>query len=86
MTRPGNCPGNPDRYTLLLRVEPQAGLQEAGDVHAVASLSPRPGSPSGACPGYVVDHIVALKRGGADASLNTQWQTIGAAKAKDKWE
>jgi hypothetical protein len=37
-------------------------------------------------PGYVVDHVTALKRGGADAPSNMQWQTIAEAKAKDKWE
>lgn len=37
-------------------------------------------------PGYVVDHIVPLKRGGADSPGNMQWQTIPDAKAKDKWE
>lgn len=37
-------------------------------------------------PGYVIDHVVALKRGGADNPSNMQWQTIAAAKAKDKWE
>jgi hypothetical protein len=37
-------------------------------------------------PGYVVDHIIALKRGGADSPSNMQWQTIADAKAKDKWE
>jgi len=37
-------------------------------------------------PGYVVDHIVALKRGGADNPSNMQWQTIAQGKAKDKWE
>ena len=40
----------------------------------------------GACPGYVVDHVIALKRGGPDAPSNMQWQTVEAAKAKDKWE
>jgi len=39
-----------------------------------------------ACPGYVIDHISPLKRGGADASYNMQWQTIEAAKDKDRWE
>jgi len=37
-------------------------------------------------PGYVVDHIIPLKRGGADAPSNMQWQTIAEGKAKDKWE
>ena len=37
-------------------------------------------------PGYVVDHIVPLKRGGCDCPANMQWQTIKAAKEKDKWE
>jgi hypothetical protein len=37
-------------------------------------------------PGYVVDHVIALKRGGADDPSNMQWQTIAEGKAKDKWE
>jgi hypothetical protein len=34
----------------------------------------------------VVDHVVPLKRGGADRPENMQWQTKADAKAKDKWE
>ncbi len=47
---------------------------------------PSTGKASGACPGYVIDHVVPLKRGGADAPSNVQWQTPTAAKAKDKIE
>ena len=47
---------------------------------------PATGEPRGACPGYVVDHIVPLKRGGADLPSNMQWQTVDEAKAKDKVE
>jgi hypothetical protein len=35
---------------------------------------------------YVVDHIIALKRGGLDAPSNLQWQTIAEAKDKDRVE
>jgi len=37
-------------------------------------------------PGYVVDHVVPLACGGADAPSNMQWQTRADAKAKDKVE
>lgn len=47
---------------------------------------PSTGKPRGACKGYVIDHVIALKRGGADSPDNMQWQTIKEAKAKDKWE
>jgi hypothetical protein len=47
---------------------------------------PATGRSSGACPGYVIDHVIALKRGGTDDPVNMQWQTVSAAKAKDKYE
>ena len=37
-------------------------------------------------PGHVVDHIVPLACGGADAPSNMQWQTTEEGKAKDKVE
>lgn len=43
------------------------------------------GYPNGR-PGYVVDHIIPLKKGGCDCPENMQWQTIDQAKEKDKWE
>jgi hypothetical protein len=47
---------------------------------------PSTGRSTGACSGYVIDHVVPLKRGGEDAPENMQWQSIEDAKAKDKIE
>lgn len=47
---------------------------------------PATGARSGACGGYVIDHIVPLACGGEDAPSNMQWQTVAEAKAKDRWE
>jgi hypothetical protein len=44
------------------------------------------GATSGACPGYVRDHIVPLCAGGADATWNMQWQTVADGEAKDVTE
>jgi hypothetical protein len=37
---------------------------------------PATGSVTGACPGYVVDHVKALDRGGGDTPDNMRWRTI----------
>lgn len=51
-----------------------------------AILGTTNGKPTGPCPGFVVDHIIALNCGGADKSANMQWQSVADAKAKDRWE
>lgn len=57
-------------------------------LHAFQRAHPCPstGRTTGACPGWVKDHVVPLACGGRDAVANLQWQTTAAAKAKDKWE
>lgn len=35
---------------------------------------------------HVVDHIIPLCAGGADAVTNMQWQLVVDAKIKDRWE
>lgn len=47
---------------------------------------PSTGRGSGACPGYVIDHVKPLECGGSDSPSNMQWQTIADGKAKDKME
>jgi 5-methylcytosine-specific restriction endonuclease McrA len=47
---------------------------------------PSTGNTHGACPGWVVDHIVPLCAGGADDPSNMQWQELEASKEKDKDE
>jgi 5-methylcytosine-specific restriction endonuclease McrA len=47
---------------------------------------PSTGKAQGACPGYVIDHIVPLACGGQDAPFNMQWQTVKQGREKDKWE
>ena len=45
---------------------------------------PAAGSTYRPCKGYVIDHIVPIACGGADAPSNMKLQTVADAKAKDK--
>lgn len=67
-------PGARDKHGRILRSE-----------SAKREFERMTGYPHGR-PGYVVDHIIPLKRGGPDEPSNMQWQTIAEGKAKDKWE
>ena len=53
---------------------------------ARAAHCPSTGKPKGACPGFIIDHVVPLACGGPDTPANMQWQTVKDAKAKDKLE
>jgi hypothetical protein len=48
---------------------------EAKDAFKRQQPCPSTGRSSGACPGYVIDHVKPLATGGADAPSNMQWQT-----------
>lgn len=63
-------------------------LRSAKQVNAFKRTHPCPtnGNLSGKCPGYIVDHIVALCVCGKDRASNMQWQTVADAKIKDRTE
>lgn len=60
--------------------------EKAKNDFKAAHPCPAHGKRSGACPGYVIDHIKPLACGGADNPENMQWQTVEAGKEKDSWE
>lgn len=73
-------PGARDKHGRIAR------SQAAKDGFQKSSPCPSTGRSSGGCPGYIIDHVRPLECGGLDAPSNMQWQTVSAAKAKDKTE
>jgi hypothetical protein len=63
-----------------------AGTRDAKAVAAFKRQHPCPttGQPRGACPGWQVDHIQALKCGGPDTPDNMQWLTVEAHREKTR--
>ena len=57
-----------------------------GGKEGLHSPAPAAGATTSACEGYVIDHIVPLKRGGEDRPENMQWQSVDEAKKKDRVE
>jgi len=52
---------------------------------------PSTGAPSGACPGWSMDHVIPLAVGGCDAVTNLQWlphaiKSCAGTKCKDRFE
>lgn len=47
---------------------------------------PSTNSQTGACPGWIVDHVKPLCAGGPDEPGNMQWQTVEDARMKDREE
>lgn len=89
MARPArSSPPHPARAVGVARDSHSRIERSSAAKDAFRRLHPCPatGKVYGACPGYVIDHVMPLKRGGADTPRNMQWQTVEAAKAKDRWE
>ena len=79
-----SSPGyNSVRYTYVVKRDAKGKIKRSQA--ARLSFKKKTGYPHGRR-GYVIDHIIPLKKGGCDCPGNMQWQTIEAAKEKDKWE
>ena len=65
-----------------------AAARDRNQVRLFRSTHPCPATQqtSGACAGWVVDHLEPLCAGGLDAPSNMQWQAREQAKLKDKIE
>jgi hypothetical protein len=78
-----------DRKSKRTKTSATATRDERGRIQRSAAarhaFARQTGYPNGR-PGYVIDHIIPLACGGADAPSNMQWQTIEAAKVKDRTE
>ena len=60
---------------------------EPGSQEIIPGQPSLPGNRQDLCfKGYVIDHVVPLKRGGADSPGNMQWQSLSSARAKDRIE
>ncbi len=68
-------------FVLLLQVN----VGDARHRATVVAFEKLTGYPHGR-PGFVVDHILPLCAGGADAVSNMQWQPVKLSYEKDKFE
>jgi hypothetical protein len=78
-------------FIMILIMLIWSTVAEARDRHQVYRFRathpcPATGKARGACKGWVVDHVVPLCAGGADAPGNMQWQSAWDAKRKDRLE
>ena len=85
----GGCTTSPPPTSPVIHRDAHGRIERSGAAKAAFKREhpcPATQQPKGPCPGYIIDHVIALKRGGADSPANMQWQTVEEAKAKDRWE
>lgn len=68
------------------RAEATTRTREARTAFVATQACPATGRHRGRCPGWIVDHVIPLCAGGADAPENMRWQTEERAHAKDRIE
>jgi len=75
-------------FIILLFFASFAEARDSAQVRAFRKANPCPSTSKtiGACPNYVVDHIVPLCWGGADRPSNMAWEETKASYKKDKFE
>lgn len=63
-------------------------LRRADVLSAFKKVHPCPstGKTSGACPGWIMDHVIPLACGGADSVGNLQWLPVESWRAKSLFE
>jgi len=73
---------------ILVAIATGADARDAKQVRLFRAANPCPATvkATGACPGWVVDHIKPLCAGGANAPVNMQWQTRADSLVKDREE
>lgn len=73
---------------VLIMLSAAAMARDRGEVRLFRSHNPCPVTQrtTGACPGFVVDHIIPLCAGGLDSPSNMQWQPRAQSREKDKIE
>ena len=74
---------------IILLLLPSLGqARDRNQVRLFRATHPCPATQqtSGACAGWVVDHLKPLCAGGLDAPSNMQWQPLAQSREKDKIE
>lgn len=79
------------RLVLALALVILVTAAEARDPQQVRAFRhehacPVTGKTTGACPGWIVDHVYPLCAGGVDAPSNMTWQEMRASFQKDRLE
>ena len=82
--KPAKATAKPPKTPAVAAARDEDGRIKRSEV-ARHTFEVQTGYPHGR-PGYVIDHIKPLACGGVDDPSNMQWQTIAAAKAKDRLE